>query len=159
MEMVETSAADDGKLSFTVCCPVCQEKVPLCFVPGNERRSEFHSPSNFHRHVLRHTTSKAQRATRSSTLGKRSKVASPRKSKRSRPKDSDDDSDNDQIEKELIENYRNEDDDLIEDDEELEEIATDNSAVPINEIRSVTKVSRRRRNVCNQASKKEVLRK
>lgn len=124
--MVETTTVGNGKLSVSACCPVCNEKVRLSFVPSTEKRSGSHSTSNLYRHVLRHTTTSSTRVTGSSKSNKRKfPLNVSRKSKRSRNEDSDSGSDDDRVEKELIENYCNESDDLVDDDLELEETGSD----------------------------------
>lgn len=81
-----TLVNEDSRLSISVRCFVCGDVVPLSFVLGNGKRKDYYGPSNFYRHIVRHTKTKSVKSerTRSSKTSTQGETKRELKAKRSR---------------------------------------------------------------------------
>lgn len=141
--MVEVTPPQKGsRLSISVCCFVCGDIVPLSFVFGNGIRADYYGPSNFYRHMIRHTKPKSEPVTRSSKAstegktkrklkGKRSRSGKKRRKNDTSSESEDSDAENVTLAKELSNNYLHESDDFIDDDVDDDELRDDDIAVNV----------------------------
>lgn len=137
--MIEmTAPKKDAQLSIGVRCPVCIDLVLLSFVSGKDGRSDFYSPSNFHRHLVRHTKAKPERVTSLSKASVRVKREAKYKPSGKRQRttgtssdDSEDSSErveNVRLEKELADNYVKESDDFSKEDSDVNDLVVEKRA-------------------------------